>query len=199
MKNPRPPSRWPTGLLNLMSGKLPAMQAFTTGKLKIEGDLMKSQLIEKLFKFFFFFMLKFWLGVLEYWISEFGVQANTPALHTPDYKEIFLWLPVSRQSRHHRHGPAPASGTLGHGGGRIDGEAFEMPGRLRHRPDDIQRWLGTCMDEINVQERPAPVHDPPSALHPVTRVENFCAAAPSPSGARSTPWPPGPTTSAGMG
>jgi NAD(P)-dependent dehydrogenase (short-subunit alcohol dehydrogenase family)/uncharacterized OB-fold protein/putative sterol carrier protein len=37
--------------LNLMSGKLPAMQAFTAGKLKIEGDLMKSQLIEKLFKF----------------------------------------------------------------------------------------------------------------------------------------------------
>ena len=37
--------------LNLMSGQLPAMQAFTGGKLKIEGDLMKSQLIEKLFKF----------------------------------------------------------------------------------------------------------------------------------------------------
>ncbi len=37
--------------LNLMSGKLPAMQAFTGGKLKIEGDLMKSQLIDKLFKF----------------------------------------------------------------------------------------------------------------------------------------------------
>ncbi|MGB6064680.1 MAG: SDR family NAD(P)-dependent oxidoreductase [Desulfomonilaceae bacterium] len=37
--------------LSLMSGKLNAMQAFTTGKLKIEGDLMKSQLIEKLFKF----------------------------------------------------------------------------------------------------------------------------------------------------
>ena len=34
-----------------MSGKLQAMQAFTGGKLKIEGDLMKSQLIEKLFKF----------------------------------------------------------------------------------------------------------------------------------------------------
>jgi 3-hydroxy-3-methylglutaryl CoA synthase/NAD(P)-dependent dehydrogenase (short-subunit alcohol dehydrogenase family)/putative sterol carrier protein len=37
--------------LHLMSGQLPAMQAFTSGKLKIEGDLMKSQLIEKLFKF----------------------------------------------------------------------------------------------------------------------------------------------------
>ena len=37
--------------LDLISGQLPAMQAFTTGKLKIEGDLMKSQLIEKLFKF----------------------------------------------------------------------------------------------------------------------------------------------------
>jgi putative sterol carrier protein len=37
--------------LGLMSGKLPAMQAYTSGKLKIEGDLMKSQLIEKLFKF----------------------------------------------------------------------------------------------------------------------------------------------------
>ena len=37
--------------LKLMSGTLPAMQAYTSGKLKIEGDLMKSQLIEKLFKF----------------------------------------------------------------------------------------------------------------------------------------------------
>lgn len=37
--------------LTLISGKLNAMQAFTAGKLKIEGDLMKSQLIEKLFKF----------------------------------------------------------------------------------------------------------------------------------------------------
>jgi putative sterol carrier protein len=34
-----------------VSGQLPAMQAYTSGKLKIEGDLMKSQLIEKLFKF----------------------------------------------------------------------------------------------------------------------------------------------------
>ncbi len=37
--------------LALIAGKLPAMQAFSTGKLKIEGDLMKSQLVEKLFKF----------------------------------------------------------------------------------------------------------------------------------------------------
>ncbi len=37
--------------LNMMNGKLPAMQAYTSGKLKIEGDIMKSQLIEKLFKF----------------------------------------------------------------------------------------------------------------------------------------------------
>jgi len=36
--------------LNMMTGKLPAMQAYTSGKLKIEGDIMKSQLIEKLFK-----------------------------------------------------------------------------------------------------------------------------------------------------
>jgi 3-hydroxy-3-methylglutaryl CoA synthase/NAD(P)-dependent dehydrogenase (short-subunit alcohol dehydrogenase family)/putative sterol carrier protein len=35
----------------LIEGRLKAMQAYTTGKLKIEGDLMKSQLIEKLFKF----------------------------------------------------------------------------------------------------------------------------------------------------
>jgi putative sterol carrier protein len=34
----------------MITGKLNAMQAYTTGKLKIEGDLMKSQLIEKLFK-----------------------------------------------------------------------------------------------------------------------------------------------------
>lgn len=37
--------------LDMMNGTLPAMQAYTSGKLKIEGDLMKSQLIEKLFKF----------------------------------------------------------------------------------------------------------------------------------------------------
>ncbi len=37
--------------LSLIEGKLNAMQAYTSGKLKIEGDLMKSQLIEKLFKF----------------------------------------------------------------------------------------------------------------------------------------------------
>jgi putative sterol carrier protein len=37
--------------LDLIGGKLPAMQAYTSGKLKIGGDLMKSQLIGKLFKF----------------------------------------------------------------------------------------------------------------------------------------------------
>jgi putative sterol carrier protein len=37
--------------IEYVSGKLPAMQAFTAGRLKVEGDLMKSQLIEKLFKF----------------------------------------------------------------------------------------------------------------------------------------------------
>jgi NAD(P)-dependent dehydrogenase (short-subunit alcohol dehydrogenase family)/acyl dehydratase/putative sterol carrier protein len=37
--------------LNLIYGKLNAMQAYTSGKLKIHGDIMKSQLIEKLFKF----------------------------------------------------------------------------------------------------------------------------------------------------
>jgi NAD(P)-dependent dehydrogenase (short-subunit alcohol dehydrogenase family)/putative sterol carrier protein len=36
--------------LAMMGGKLPAMQAFTSGKLQIEGDVMKSQLLEKLFK-----------------------------------------------------------------------------------------------------------------------------------------------------
>ncbi len=37
--------------LKLVAGQLPAMQAYTSGKLKIEGDLMKSQLVTKLFKF----------------------------------------------------------------------------------------------------------------------------------------------------
>src|SRR5208283_1124052 len=37
--------------LSLMQRKLNAMQAYTSGKLKIQGDLMKSQLIEKLFRF----------------------------------------------------------------------------------------------------------------------------------------------------
>jgi putative sterol carrier protein len=36
--------------LAMMGGQLPAMQAYTSGKLKIEGDLMKSQLLGKLFK-----------------------------------------------------------------------------------------------------------------------------------------------------
>jgi putative sterol carrier protein len=36
--------------LQLIGGKLQAMQAYTSGKLKIEGDLMKSQLVQKLFR-----------------------------------------------------------------------------------------------------------------------------------------------------
>jgi len=36
--------------VKMMSGQLNPMAAFTSGKLKVEGDLMKSQLIEKLFK-----------------------------------------------------------------------------------------------------------------------------------------------------
>ena len=34
----------------MMQGRLPAMQAYTSGKLKLEGDIMKSQLLEKLFE-----------------------------------------------------------------------------------------------------------------------------------------------------
>ena len=37
--------------IELIQGRLNAMKAYTSGKLKIKGDLMKSQLIEKLFKF----------------------------------------------------------------------------------------------------------------------------------------------------
>jgi putative sterol carrier protein len=37
--------------VSMIGGTLNAMQAYTSGKLKISGDLMKSQLIEKLFKF----------------------------------------------------------------------------------------------------------------------------------------------------
>jgi len=36
--------------VDMIGGVLPAMQAYTSGKLKIEGDIMKSQLVEKLFK-----------------------------------------------------------------------------------------------------------------------------------------------------
>jgi acyl dehydratase/putative sterol carrier protein len=36
---------------DMISGKLPPMQAFTSGKLKIGGDIMKSQLLTRLFKF----------------------------------------------------------------------------------------------------------------------------------------------------
>jgi NAD(P)-dependent dehydrogenase (short-subunit alcohol dehydrogenase family)/acyl dehydratase/putative sterol carrier protein len=39
-----------TDFLDMMNGKLAAMQAYSSGKLKISGDIMKSQLIEKLFK-----------------------------------------------------------------------------------------------------------------------------------------------------
>jgi putative sterol carrier protein len=39
-----------TDFLSMMNGRLPPMQAYTSGKLKIEGDIMKSQLIEKLFR-----------------------------------------------------------------------------------------------------------------------------------------------------
>ncbi len=37
--------------ISLIKGKLDPMKAFTSGKLKVEGDIMKSQLIQKLFKF----------------------------------------------------------------------------------------------------------------------------------------------------
>jgi NAD(P)-dependent dehydrogenase (short-subunit alcohol dehydrogenase family)/putative sterol carrier protein len=36
--------------VRMIGGELPPMQAFTSGKLQISGDVMKSQLIEKLFK-----------------------------------------------------------------------------------------------------------------------------------------------------
>ena len=36
--------------LDMMGGRLPSMQAYTSGKLKITGDIMKSQLIEQLFE-----------------------------------------------------------------------------------------------------------------------------------------------------
>ena len=37
--------------LALIAGKLDGMQAFSAGKLKVEGDIMKSNLIGKLFRF----------------------------------------------------------------------------------------------------------------------------------------------------
>ncbi|MRR17000.1 MAG: SDR family NAD(P)-dependent oxidoreductase [Deltaproteobacteria bacterium] len=37
--------------LDLMNGKVKAMKAYTSGKLKIEGEIMKSQLLERIFKF----------------------------------------------------------------------------------------------------------------------------------------------------
>jgi putative sterol carrier protein len=37
--------------LELIAGKLDGMQAYSSGRLKVEGDIMKSQLIGKLFKF----------------------------------------------------------------------------------------------------------------------------------------------------
>jgi putative sterol carrier protein len=38
-------------LLKCTGGQLPAMQAYSRRRLRIEGNLMKSQLIEKLLKF----------------------------------------------------------------------------------------------------------------------------------------------------
>ena len=40
-----------TDFTEMMSGKLSPMQAFSSGKLIIKGDIMKSQLIEKIFNF----------------------------------------------------------------------------------------------------------------------------------------------------
>jgi NAD(P)-dependent dehydrogenase (short-subunit alcohol dehydrogenase family)/putative sterol carrier protein/acyl dehydratase len=40
-----------TDFLKMMNGQLPPMQAYTSGRLKIEGDIMQSQLIERLFTF----------------------------------------------------------------------------------------------------------------------------------------------------
>ena len=37
--------------LQMINGQLPPIQAYTSGRLKIDGDIMKSQLIERLFKF----------------------------------------------------------------------------------------------------------------------------------------------------
>jgi putative sterol carrier protein len=37
--------------LQLIAGKLDGMQAYSSGKLKVEGDIMKSQLVGKLFAF----------------------------------------------------------------------------------------------------------------------------------------------------
>ena len=37
--------------LKLIAGKIDGMQAYSSGKLKVEGDIMKSQLIGRLFKF----------------------------------------------------------------------------------------------------------------------------------------------------
>jgi putative sterol carrier protein len=37
--------------LKMVKGEITAMSAFTGGKLKISGDVMKSQLFEKLFSF----------------------------------------------------------------------------------------------------------------------------------------------------
>jgi len=37
--------------LQLIAGTLDGMQAYSSGKLKVEGDIMKSQLIARLFKF----------------------------------------------------------------------------------------------------------------------------------------------------
>ncbi len=37
--------------VKLIAGELNGMEAFTRGKLKVGGDLMKSQLIERLFRF----------------------------------------------------------------------------------------------------------------------------------------------------
>jgi len=40
-----------TDFIDLIAGKLDGMQAYSAGRLKVEGDIMKSQLIGKLFKF----------------------------------------------------------------------------------------------------------------------------------------------------
>lgn len=51
-QNPTTTIRMADGdFLALIAGKLDGMQAYTSGRLKVEGDILKSQLIGKLFKF----------------------------------------------------------------------------------------------------------------------------------------------------
>jgi 3-hydroxy-3-methylglutaryl CoA synthase/NAD(P)-dependent dehydrogenase (short-subunit alcohol dehydrogenase family)/putative sterol carrier protein len=76
-----------TDFVKMMSGKLLAMQAFTSGKLQISGDVMKSQLIENCSP---------WIkGSDEIWLQESEIKLQLLAWGAPGSVNAGKWEPKS--------------------------------------------------------------------------------------------------------